>query len=90
VVFRSEGDPMKPGDLIRVVRGPSKSRSDSNEPWCWLWKEMNHGEKPQTIGRFMKNDIGLVLEVFIRQRWAKVQVGDKIGWIDADHMEVIE
>ena len=51
---------------------------------------MNHGEKPQTIGRFMKNDIGLVLEVFIRQRWAKVQVGDKIGWIDADHMEVIE
>jgi len=79
---------MKPGDLVRVVRGPSSHRTDQKEPWSWLWKEIK-SKQPEVFGKLTGNDVGLVLQVLIRQRWAKVQVGDKIGWIDCDHVEVI-
>lgn len=87
---------MKPGDLVRTrVIQPNYFGGDIFESW-----ESHEGELPYMIGRFPNNTVGLVLEVIdgmdptLRTRFyhgmgVKVSVGDLIGWVNGDDLEIV-
>lgn len=89
-------DPMKPGDLVRArVIHPHYFGGDIFESW-----ESHEGELPHMIGRFPNDAVGLVLEVidgkdpvarsrFYHGTGVKVSVGDLIGWVNADDLDVV-
>lgn len=88
--------PVRPGDLVRNrVIHPHYFGGDIFESW-----ESHEGELPHFVGRFPSDAIGLVLEVidgidpvartrFYQGTGVKVAVGDLIGWMNGDELEVV-
>lgn len=86
---------MKPGDLVRArVIHPHYFGGDVFASW-----ESHEGELPHMIGRFPNDAVGLVLEViegrdpvarsrFYHGMGVKVCVGDLIGWVNGDDLEI--
>ena len=89
------GGTMNPGDLVRTRRiHPQYFGGDIFESW-----EHHEGELPHMIGRFPNDAVGLVLEVidgrdpatfsrFYHGTGVKVSVGDNIGWMNGDDLEL--